>query len=379
MVDCTSFDSLLVSWLYDELEPAEATRFTRHIEGCDACWRTAKAMIRIRVLMRELPEPPPPPASVRILREAAKQTERARRPGPWAWLVSSLELFRGHPAAAAVATLVLVAGVAGALLARGQLEDAAPAPWLAGAPLEAEATPAPGDAVAGAVPAAPEPEMDRLSKLAAAGPDRTDEARERASGTRRNASPGRTAAEPESSKRREGARQRPAPERPRAPAAQVMDLALAGESDEGKERHVGHEQAVARAGDGSGSGAGSSAGLAAVAPREPGGAAEAAAVPPITATARSEAKPDDDSEHAQPRQSAPRRDQRPPSEAMHEALRTALREQECARAVRIAEGIRARDPGYYRARIAGGKELAACRKAAAPDSRAGQGGASKSE
>ena len=375
MADCTTFDLLLVDWLYDELEPAEAARFTRHIDGCDACWHTAEAMTRMRALMRELPEELPPEAvSARILHQAAEQVAGTRRRGLWAWLAGTLEVAWAHPAAAALATMVLVAGVAGALFTRGKLEMAAPAISVPaeGAQLGASHAPAAGEETAVAAgPAAPAVEIVRTYEKRAAEPAEAEEQHERTSGARSKIRRADVAAEPDRSRRLDTAAQRPAPEQ-RVPGAMAMDLETAVESDPSQERQsalddeAAQDRADAEASRGAGRAAGLVGGAATSAPDTTPG--DAAIPTPTTASntkpdGKAAGKIDDKSERAPRRQEARKRDDRTWAETLHDTLRAALRQQECARAVGIADDIRARDPGYYRTFIADSKELAACRQA----------------
>lgn len=397
MDDCTTFDALLVDWLYDELEPAEAARFTRHIDGCDACWHTAEAMTRIRSLMRELPdEPPPEAASARILHQAGEQVAGARRHGLWAWLAGSLQVAWAHPAAAALATMLVVAGVAGALFTRGQFEMAAPATSASaeGAQLPASDAPAAGDETRpAAAPPAPAREIAQPSEKFAAELGEAEEQPSRVSGTRGNVRRDGAAAEPESSKRIARTGPGAAPDLRRAPAALAMDPELVAESDPTQERQAApdSDDARDRVGAAASLGAGRAAGgMAASTPQGTPGVRpgdEATATPTTAANTRSGSTPaprndpkiDDKSERAPPRQEARKRDDRTWAETMHEALRTALRQEECARAVRIAEDIRAREPGYYRTLIANSKELAACRQPVESQGQAGKNSANRAD
>jgi Putative zinc-finger len=402
MADCTTFDLLLVDWLYDELEPAAAARFTRHIDGCDACWQTAEAMTRIRALMRGLPEEPASEAvSVRILHQAAEQVASASRRGLWAWLAGSLQMAWAHPAAAALATMVLIAGVAGALFARGKLDMAAPNSSMSAesAQLPASDVPAASGAT-GASPVAPAEEVVQSSEKFAAELGEAETQRDRVSRTRGQVRRDSAAAEPEGSERAATVEQRPARDLRPAPAALAVDLDLVTESDPTQERQAApdgeaddkpRDRAGAQASVGAGRAAGPAAGTTGSTPDGAPGATpgDAIAAAPTTASnARPRAtiegegedrgarKSDDKGQPAQPRQEAPKRDDRTWAETMHDALRAALRQTECARAVQIAEDIRAREPGYYRTLIANSKELAACRQPAAPQGQAGKNSAS---
>jgi hypothetical protein len=352
MADCTTLDLLLVGWLYDELEPAEAARFTRHLDDCEACWHTAQSLIRLRALMRELPaEAPPEAASTRILHQASEHVAGTRR-RPWAWLAGWLELAWAHPAAAALATMVLVAGVAGALFTRGRLETAAPSSsrsatlaQLQGgdAPVTGEPT-ASGDGIH--APAAPAPVMVHESEKRATAPGEAGAARGPASGARGQVRRDGAATAAEDRKRLEATSQRLAPDLAPVPTVRSMELAGDDESDPLNEQ----QQVSAMAG---------AAQERVEAAGDPGAGRPAGAAPaPAPSANRGE------SDRAQPRQAAPKQGERTWAETRHDALRTALRQQECARATRIADDIRARDPGYYRARIAAGKDLADCRQPA---------------
>jgi hypothetical protein len=401
MAHCTTFDLLLVDWLYDELEPAEAARFTRHIDGCDACWQTAEAMTRIRALMRELPEEPPPEAvSSRILHQAAEQAAGTRGRGLWSWLAGSLEMVWAHPAAAALASMVLIGGVAGALFTRGKLDMAAPASAPSTEGAERVAGDAPGfglDRAMGAAPPVPERDIARSSEKKAAALGESEEQLDRPSRTRGNVRRDGVAAEPDRSERVAPAEPLPAPDR-RAPDTLAMDLELAAESDPTQERQAGLDDDEARVGAVASGGAGRAAGPAAETPAStpagPPTATPGDAAAPITASnARPRSMPDgagdvkdngkgDDkaegktgeAQQSPPRQQARKRDERTWAETMHDALRAAVRQAECDRAVQIAEDIRAREPGYYRNLIANSKELAACRQrqTAEPQGQAGK-------
>ena len=134
MLECNQIDGLMMDWLYDELDPASAARVADHVEACDRCTAEAGAIRRTREAFQSLSDAEPPAAvSAILLHEAARRAPAAAaeahaRPAAAdspsssgslgqrlrAWL---RPLFL-HPAAAAVCTLVLVAGVAGTLYVR---------------------------------------------------------------------------------------------------------------------------------------------------------------------------------------------------------------------------------------------------------------------
>ena len=131
MLECRDIDALMIDRLYDELDPVEGKRFDAHVEGCARCRAELAGLERTRAALREMPdEEPPSSLSAILLHEAARHAPaapaRAAAPmeeeeprGVLAWLLGLLEPIVAHPAATAVATLVLVAGIAGSLYLRG--------------------------------------------------------------------------------------------------------------------------------------------------------------------------------------------------------------------------------------------------------------------
>jgi hypothetical protein len=124
MLDCSKIDELMMDWLYQELDGASSARVAEHVQGCARCSAEASALQRTRDAFRELsPVEPPVGLSAILLHEAARRapsTAVAADPeaGFWGRLRSWFRPIALHPAAAAVATLVLVAGVAGTLYVR---------------------------------------------------------------------------------------------------------------------------------------------------------------------------------------------------------------------------------------------------------------------
>jgi hypothetical protein len=366
MADCSTFDTLVVDWLYDELDPAEAARITRHVDGCAACWQTAESLVQVRALFRAMPEEEPPGAiSARVLREAAAHAASRQGRGLGqlvsAWITGAFGRAWAHPAAAAVASLVLVAGVAGALFARGRLEMAAPR-------IESAAVHRDGDvrgevgAIAGvtggsesrAVVSAPE--VVQPSEMAEAGlGDEASRDRARPSGTRAQLSEGKRGVEQ--------ARRAP-PARPEPRTDRELERGLAARAGDAEEQAALLAQDVAgeallerpadRDGEGYRGGSGA-AGNETVVP------APAAAAPRQKAAETSAGL--DESEPAPPATETADARLRTESwaESQHAELRAALRDQQCTRALGIASDIQAREPGYYRSQLAGSKELAACR------------------
>lgn len=139
MSECKDIDALMIDWLYGELDESQEAPFDDHVATCARCRAELDSLKETRDAMRDLPEEDPPPAlSAILLHEAAKRAPapaRGRaaravavdsRPGIFEWLAGLLRPLVQHPAAAAVATLVLVAGVAGSLYLRGAHDVAEP-------------------------------------------------------------------------------------------------------------------------------------------------------------------------------------------------------------------------------------------------------------
>ncbi len=112
-----NFDAKMVDWLYDELDPSEVESFEKHLEANPAAQAEAAALKRTREAFRELDQSEPPPAlSAILMHEAAKSVQQS--PGLWARFAGLFQPIFLHPAVSAMATLVIVAGVAGALYSR---------------------------------------------------------------------------------------------------------------------------------------------------------------------------------------------------------------------------------------------------------------------
>lgn len=132
MLQCRDIDALMVDWLYEELDALTSAPFEAHVDGCTRCRGELDSLAYTRAAMRDLPQEEPPSSITAILlHEAAKRApaparaaaaplgdDEARR-GFFGWLASLLDPIVAHPAAAALATLVLVAGVAGSMYLRG--------------------------------------------------------------------------------------------------------------------------------------------------------------------------------------------------------------------------------------------------------------------
>jgi len=368
MADCSTFDVLVVDWLYDELDPAEAARFTRHVDGCAACWQTAESLVQMRALMRALPEDEPPAAiSARVLREAAAHTANEQGFGLGrvsAWITGALGRAWAHPAAAAVASLVLVAGVAGALFARDQLEMAAPRVESAAVHDDGLGQIAPVGGVMGkseSSGASPAPAAEAVppSEMAMAESDNDErQGRGRLSEIRAQMGEEKIAAERE--------RRKPLAT-PARRADRQLERGQAGQAGDAEEQTVSLAQDMAsealldRPVDLDGEGyVGGSGGAGKQSPPQ----APEAAGPRQSAAAEPAGL--DKSERTQPRATTRKADASttPWVESRHTELRAALSDQRCTRAVGIADDIQAREPGYYRSQLASSKELATCRAAA---------------
>jgi hypothetical protein len=131
-------DELMMDWLYDELDPSSSARASEHVDGCARCSAEVGALRRTRAAFRDLSDVEPPPAvSAILLHEAALRSPAAAAAAPpratdsppiWIRLRDWLRPLALHPAATAMATLFLVAGVAGALYVRRGWNIGSPMP-----------------------------------------------------------------------------------------------------------------------------------------------------------------------------------------------------------------------------------------------------------
>ncbi len=146
-IEASAAELMLVDLLYGEVDGDEAEAARAVIDGDSKLAAEAEAYRGLRELMRELPDQEPPAAiSAQLLHAAATQAPApaaaakvAAEGGLWASIKGFFAPVVMHPAMAAVATLVLVAGVAGTLYLRGDVEVAQPpVPSAATAPAAAE-------------------------------------------------------------------------------------------------------------------------------------------------------------------------------------------------------------------------------------------------
>lgn len=169
MLQCRDIDALMMDWLYGELDPQQAQSFSTHVEDCTRCHSELAAYERTRELVGGLPtEEPPPALSALLIREAATRsaspkTESTHQGGFLAWLGKLFQPLQ-HPALAAVATLVLVAGVAGTLYLRdGEDQFAEPEVASTAAPPQSDEA---DEADSPAAPAPPPVTADQADKAA---------------------------------------------------------------------------------------------------------------------------------------------------------------------------------------------------------------------
>lgn len=131
--ECSKIDELLMDFIYQELEPAAAAEVKGHVDGCARCGAELAALTRTRQAMRSIADVEPPAGvSALLLHEAAKRkpaaaASSAEAGGFWGAIARFFAPIQAHPAMAAVASIVLVAGVAGYLSKRGHVSSKAPA------------------------------------------------------------------------------------------------------------------------------------------------------------------------------------------------------------------------------------------------------------
>lgn len=134
MADRQDIDALMVGALYGELDAAERTRLEAHLsshpEDRAAMQELESTRATVRRGMSEMASAEPPQAvSAILLQEAARRrgavaaTEPAEREGLWDRFVAWFRPLSQHPALAAAAMLILVAGTATALWVRGKGKD----------------------------------------------------------------------------------------------------------------------------------------------------------------------------------------------------------------------------------------------------------------
>ncbi len=121
----------LVDLLYDELDEEEAEAARERVEADDSLSAELSAFRDLRSLLSELPDEDPPAAvSAKLLHAAAERAPAKAKTdeetGFFAWFRRLFQPLMMHPALSAAATLVLVAGVAGALYVSGRVKFSEP-------------------------------------------------------------------------------------------------------------------------------------------------------------------------------------------------------------------------------------------------------------
>ncbi len=326
-----SIDALLVGRLYGELDDVESAELERHLEAHPEDRGALARMAEAREELHKVPALEPPAAlSQRLLHEAGKRAPSTPAAGSW-WerMRDFLAPLTAHPAAAAVATLVVVAGVAGALLIRGEHRVAEPR--IAAAPASLESVgggaSAAGEAVVGgdlsrsAGLADEAMALELEAALEAGSDDAPSAAADRAIGKREE----RTEKAAVESQKPRGAPSRRAAE----PQAAAMADEAAGAGRAQRERRAAARSAKPEATD-SAPASGSVTSSAEAAP-----AAPVATSAPLYSEQAEEAGDEDASW----------------SEAQLQALRAALTARRCVEAARIARQLRDRTPIVYRARV----------------------------
>jgi anti-sigma factor RsiW len=143
MLSCDELEALLPELVYGELEDERRAAVRERLPACAEVAAKVAAYENLRRAFAALPDEEPPAAISAQLMHAAAAHVRARRRRVgvasgsfWAGLVGSWRALATHPALAAAASLLVVAGVAGALYLRGRGDVAEPTvPSAAEAPV----------------------------------------------------------------------------------------------------------------------------------------------------------------------------------------------------------------------------------------------------
>ncbi len=153
MADCRQFDTLVMDWLYGELDAAGRQEFEAHLEACSKCRQAAEELQDTRSLLASADltafevEPPARISDTLMAAAARGAAEMSPRTGAatdgekkpslgkrlWAWLTPVMR----HPALAAACALVIVAGAAVSLYRAG---EPLPSPMASEAVAKDEAT-----------------------------------------------------------------------------------------------------------------------------------------------------------------------------------------------------------------------------------------------
>ena len=117
----TDFDTKLVDWLYGELDSDGLASFEAHLEAHPEHKAEAHALRETRIAFQGFPEAEPSTALTTMLMQQAA-AEVQPKAGLWSAFAGFFQPVFLHPAASAMATVVLLAGVAGTLYLRnGQM------------------------------------------------------------------------------------------------------------------------------------------------------------------------------------------------------------------------------------------------------------------
>ncbi len=128
------FDAKLLDWLYGELDSDDVASFEAYLETHPEQRSEAYALRDTRSAFQGLPEAEPSKALTSSLMQQAASAAQPKG-GLWASFVGFFQPLVMHPAAAAMATIVVVAGVAGTLYLRtGSIGTQAAAPVSAAEP-----------------------------------------------------------------------------------------------------------------------------------------------------------------------------------------------------------------------------------------------------
>lgn len=110
-MDCKHIEELLMEYLYQELDPAQAEHVETHLKACSRCAQDLASYEKTRAVVRDLPElEAPKGVEAILLREAARAAQRDTV-GFWQRFRGTLGVLVMHPAMTAAVTLVVVLGV----------------------------------------------------------------------------------------------------------------------------------------------------------------------------------------------------------------------------------------------------------------------------
>lgn len=335
----------LVSLLYGELEPDEASRTSARIAGDPALSARLGEMRRVRELFSALEEDEPPSRlTAQLLAEAARAAPQAKRaaaaPAPeagfWSRLISWLQPLVQRPALAAAASLVLVAGVAGVLYMKkgDELTSTRTAADRAETPATAPETGAAAEPTAPSpVTAATEAAQDTSGD--ADGEDADAKLNAPAEELRKSESASTRESKPASKRRRAesspgGKTYDKAPPKPAVKSGTVYGLS--------EQEMVPRDQAQTGAEGGAAGGAGQSKAGEAPAPQAPPPEPAPTTAPPTGGKGAS----------------------RPNVQELHKRAIDAALDKRCAEVKMLAGQVRASDSTYYAKSFAGDKRLQSC-------------------